>query len=223
MFRIFPGVQWKAEVIPLRKIFSVLLLLTGLFLILWPVLTSRCNSCLQHQALDTYRQAVSRLDKPTCTRLLEAVEAANDAALLAVDSSGIIGSVAVPGLQICLPIYIGTSESALAAGAGLWEGGSLPIGGAGRHMVLSAHRGLPEARMFRNLDQMQPGDTFTVTVLDRVLTYQVVQILEAVPSDVLALLPREGEDLCTLVTCTPYGINSHRLLVQGQRISVPAL
>lgn len=127
--------------------------------------------------------------------------------------------MSIPALEITLPIYIGTSEAVLAKGAGLLEGSSLPAGESGRHTVISAHRGLPEARMFQDLDRLVPGDTFTVTVLDRVLTYQVDRILVVPPSDTSALLPLGGKDLCTLLTCTPYGINSHRLLVQGSRIS----
>jgi len=166
---------------------------------------------------------VALLDNDTRSGLLLAAEAAGDASLLAVDQSGIIGYVTVPALEITLPIYSGTSESSLARGAGLLEGSSLPIGGAGRHTVLSAHRGLPESRLFRNLDRLSPGDTFTVTVLGKELCYQAEQILVVLPWDTSALLPQEGEDLCTLLTCTPYGINSHRLLIRGRRFFVPAL
>lgn len=207
----------------MRKILPVLLLLAGFSLLLWPSLANRWNSQSQHRALEEYRAAVSRLDAEVCTSLLTAAEASNDATLLAVEGSGIIGCVAIPALQITLPIYAGTDEAALSQGAGLLEGSSLPLGGSGRHTVLSAHRGLPESRLFRDLDRLVPGDTFAVTVLDQVLTYQVDQILVTNPSDTALLAPQDGEDLCTLLTCTPYGINSHRLLVRGRRLSAPSV
>ena len=110
----------------------------------------------------------------------------------------------------------------LNSAAGHLEGSSLPVGGESTHCVISAHRGLPSAKLFTNLDKLEPGDTFTVTVLDRVLTYEVFQVLIVEPSEVSALYVMDGEDLCTLVTCTPYGINTHRLLVQGRRIETEA-
>ncbi len=203
----------------MRKYFPVLLLLAGLSLLLWPSLLKRQSCQSQHRALERYRAAVVRLDTEVCASLLAAAEAGNDSSLLVVEDSGIIGCVSIPTLQVTLPIYAGTDESSLAKGAGLLEGSSLPLGASGHHTVLSAHRGLPEARLFRDLDQLETGDLFTVTVLNRVLTYQVDQILIASPEDTSALLPRDGENLCTLLTCTPYGINSHRLLVRGRRLS----
>jgi sortase A len=207
----------------MRRAFPFFLLLAGLILLLLPCIANHRTLQAQHQALNGYRDALSRMDEGTRSSLLIAAEAANDASLLAVDQSGIIGIVAIPALQTTLPIYLGTSETILTKGAGLLEGSSPPIGGCGHHTVLSAHRGLPEARLFRDLDRLVPGDTFTVTVLGQDLTYQVDQILVTLPSDTSALMPREGEDLCTLLTCTPYGINSHRLLVRGKRLPTPAL
>ena len=203
----------------MRKYFPVLLLLAGLSLLLWPSLLKRQSCQSQHRALERYRAAVAQLDTEVCASLLAAAEAGNDPSLLAVEDSGIIGCVSVPALQIMLPIYSGTDEVSLSNGAGLLEGSSLPLGGSGRHTVLSAHRGLPDAQLFQDLDQLEVGDCFTVTVLNQVLTYRVEQILVTTPEDVSALLPRDGEDLCTLLTCTPYGINSHRLLVRGRRLS----
>ena len=117
-----------------------------------------------------------------------------------------------------LPIYHGTDEAVLQVAIGHIEGSSLPVGGAGTHCVISGHRGLPSAKLFTDLDQIQEGDTFLLHILDETLTYQVDQIHIVEPDDVTYLAIEEGQDLCTLVTCTPYGVNSHRLLVRGRRI-----
>ena len=201
----------------MRKPIPALLLLTGLALLLYPVLSCRQSHGRQAEALAGYRQTVSRLGEDACQQLLDAAQTQRDPALLVVDESGIIGSVSIPKLRTELPIYPGTGETQLQMGAGLLEGCSLPLGGAGCHSVLSAHNGLPEARLFTGLEQLVPGDTFTVTVLNRSLTYRIDQIQTVLPRETDALLPREGLDLCTLLTCTPYGINSHRLLVRGCR------
>jgi len=204
----------------MRKFIPVLLLLSGLWLLLYPSLSSYRNSLSQRDLLLGYREAVSRLDASACQRLLEAAQDQNDPTLLAVAENGIIGYVTIPLLQTMLPIYIGTNDAALRRGTGLLEGSSLPLGAAGCHSVLSAHRGLPEARLFRDLDRLTLGDSFTVTVLNRQLSYRVDQIRTVTPQDIVPLLPREGENLCTLLTCTPYGVNSHRLLVRGRLESV---
>ena len=138
--------------------------------------------------------------------------------VLNLGGTGIMGYISIPKLQVELPIYHGTAEPVLQVAVGHLEGTSLPIGGIGNHSVLSAHSGLPRAKLFTDLNKMEIGDTFSITVLDRELTYQVDQILVVEPRDVEALYPVEGRDLCTLITCTPYGINSHRLLVRGQRV-----
>lgn len=202
----------------MRKYCSMLLFLAGILLLLWPGCQSRKTLQQHSRELERYQAAISQLNHDTRSSLLDAADIANDAALLAVGTNEIIGSVAIPALRITLPIYIGTDSETLARGVGLLEGSSVPVGGSGRHTVLSAHRGLPEARMFRDLDRLVPGDIFTITVLGWELTYQVDQILVTLPSDTSALMPRKNEDLCTLLTCTPYGINSHRLLVRGHRI-----
>ena len=202
----------------MRKYFPVLLLLAGLSLLLWPSLLKRQSCQSQHRALERYRAAVARLDTEVCASLLAAAEAGNDPSLLVVEDSGIIGCVSIPTLQITLPIYAGTDEASLAKGAGLLEGSSLPLGASGHHTVLSAHRGLPHAKLFTDLDKMELGDTFILTVLDRTLTYQVDQIKVVRPDEIDDVQIADGEDLCTLLTCTPYGINSHRLLVRGTRI-----
>ena len=128
-----------------------------------------------------------------------------------------MGYIEIPNIDVSLPIYHGTEESVLQVAVGHVEWTSLPVGGESTHCVLSGHRGLPSARLFTNLDKLNVGDTFVLRVLDEVLTYEITQILIVEPSDTEALTVREGEDLCTLVTCTPYGINTHRLLVCGKR------
>ena len=129
-----------------------------------------------------------------------------------------MGYIELPSIDCSLPIYHGTEESVLQIAIGHLEWSSLPVGGESTHCVLSGHRGLPSAKLFTNLDKLQEGDVFLLRVLDEVLTYEVDQILIVEPQEIAALQITEGEDLCTLVTCTPYGINTHRLLVRGHRI-----
>jgi sortase A len=128
-----------------------------------------------------------------------------------------MGYIEIPKISCSLPIYHGTDEAVLQIAVGHIEGTSLPTGGAGTHTVLSGHRGLPSARLFTDLDQMEPDDLFVIRVLDRVMTYMVDQVLIVLPEEMDGLAIDPGEDYCTLVTCTPYGINSHRLLVRGRR------
>ncbi|MER2142620.1 MAG: class C sortase [Eubacteriales bacterium] len=137
--------------------------------------------------------------------------------LLNLTGSGIMGYIEIPKISCSLPIYHGTDEAVLQIAVGHIEGTSLPTGGAGTHTVLSGHRGLPSARLFTDLDQMEPDDLFVIRVMDRVMTYMVDQILIVLPEEMDALSIDPNEDYCTLVTCTPYGINSHRLLVRGHR------
>ena len=129
-----------------------------------------------------------------------------------------MGYIEIESIQVNLPIYHGTEDSVLQIAVGHLDWSSLPVGGAGSHCVMSGHRGLPSAKLFTHLDELVEGDTFVVRVLDEVFTYEVDQILIVEPEDVSALTIEPGNDLCTLVTCTPYGINSHRLLVRGHRI-----
>ena len=139
-------------------------------------------------------------------------------ALLNVSGNGIMGYIEIPKINVSLPIYHGTEESVLQIAVGHIEGSSLPVGGASTHCVLSGHRGLPSATLFSNLDQMDEGDIFLLRILDETLTYEVDQIHIVLPQESDDLTIVNNRDLCTLVTCTPYGINSHRLLVRGTRI-----
>jgi sortase A len=129
-----------------------------------------------------------------------------------------MGYIEIPKIDVTLPVYHGTEESVLQVAIGHLEWTSLPVGGESSHCVVSGHRGLPSAKLFTDLDKMEIGDTFLLYVLDEVLTYEVDQIRIVEPHDTKELLIAEGQDLCTLVTCTPYGINSHRILVRGHRI-----
>lgn len=135
--------------------------------------------------------------------------------------TGMMGHIDIEKISVHLPVYQGTEESALQAGAGWWIGTSMPTGGPGTHCVLTAHTGLVRAKMFTDLDQMEEGDTFSLTVLDRVLIYEVDQILITEPEEIEPLLIVNGEDYCTLYTCYPYGVNTERLLVRGHRIPTP--
>ena len=137
---------------------------------------------------------------------------------LDVNGDGMMGYITIDKIKIQLPIYHGTSDKVLNSAVGHMEGSSLPVGGENTHSVLSAHRGLPSAKLFTNLDKMEIGDIFTITVLDRTITYRVDQIRIVLPGQIDDLYVEKGQDYCTLVTCTPYGINTHRMLVRGTRI-----
>ena len=165
-------------------------------------------------AADDYNRNISEIDFP----LMYCDQVAGYEQVLNLDGSGVMGYIHIPKIKVKLPILHGTSEGVLQKAIGHLQGTSLPTGGAGNHCVLSAHRGLPSARLFTDLDQIKTGDGFSLTVLNRELHYEVDQILTVEPHEVEALYPVEGEDYCTLVTCTPYGVNSHRLLVRGRRI-----
>lgn len=216
----------------------VILLFVGLSVLLYPSVSNWWNSRVQSRAVAVYDEAVAALNEEDYTAYYEAAEAYNEALaeigsasaiantdlvdedywdLLDVTGTGIMGYITIDKINVMLPIYHGTSSSVLSAGAGHLEGSSLPVGGAGTHCVISAHRGLPSALLFTNLDQLEVGDTFTLTVLDQVLTYEVDQITIVLPDEIENLYIEDGADYCTLMTCTPYGINTHRLLVRGVR------
>lgn len=134
-------------------------------------------------------------------------------------SDGIMGCICIPKIHVLLPIYHGAGEAVLAKGAGHLPQSGFPVGGKGNHAVITAHSGYPTAKMFSDLNTLSLGDTFEIHILQEVLVYRVDQILVVLPQDTAALQPEEGADYCTLVTCTPYGINSHRLLVRGVRVA----
>lgn len=220
----------------LSTIFLFLVLVVGLSLLLYPSFSDYWNSLHQSYAIANYDAALENMSEEDYSHLFAVAEDYNkrikqiDYPLmyhaevegyyeaLDVSGTGIIGYINIPLIGVELPIYHGTSEGVLQIAVGHLEGTTLPIGGPGTHAALSAHRGLPSARLFTDLDKLSVGDVFTVTVLDRLMTYQIDQILIVLPNEVDALGVIEGEDHVTLVTCTPYGINSHRMLVRGTRI-----
>lgn len=218
-------------------ILLVAVLLAGLSLLLYPLVADYWNSIHQSQAIATYMDDVTELDDSTYDALWEEAQSYNAALLenrnrffpdeeeqqyygqlLNISENGIMGYIEIPSIDVMLPIYHGTSEEVLQTAIGHIEGSSLPIGGPSTHCVISGHRGLPSARLFTDIDQLSEGDTFTLLVLDETLTYEVDQIRIVEPDDTSLLTIEEGQDLCTLVTCTPYGVNSHRLLVRGHRV-----
>lgn len=215
----------------------ILTLLAGLSLLLYPSVSDYWNSFHQSQAISQYSEKVKNLDKETRKKMWEDAQRYNQRmkgqnkdytlseeekaeyeSMLNVDSNGIMGYIEIPKINCSLSIYHGTNASVLQTAIGHLEWTSLPVGGESTHCVLSGHRGLPSAKLFTNLDKLNEGDIFMLRVMDEVLTYEVDQILIVEPQQVEALRIVEGKDYCTLVTCTPYGINSHRLLVRGHRI-----
>lgn len=221
----------------ITTVILVLLFVIGLSLLLYPALSDYWNSLHQSAAISDYADNVADLSKENYDELWTAAKSYNASlvprfnaflltdeqkeqydSLLNVSGLGIMGYIEIPEINCSLPIYHGTDESVLQIAVGHISWSSLPTGGESTHCVLSGHRGLPSAKLFTNLDKLTEGSTFMLRVLDEVLTYEVDQILTVLPDEVDTLQIVEGEDLCTLVTCTPYGINSHRLLVRGHRI-----
>lgn len=221
----------------LTTILLVVVLIAGLSLLLYPPVSNYWNSLRQTTAITHYDESISKLDTEQYETLWNAAQAYNQALLerdnpymltetlkaeyeqvLDLSGIGVMGYIEIPEIDVSLPIYHGTEESVLQVAVGHIEWSSLPVGGAGSHCVLSGHRGLPSAKLFTNLDKLQVGDMFMLRVLNEVLTYEVDQILIVEPHESGDLQMIDGEDFCTLVTCTPYGINTHRLLVRGHRV-----
>ncbi len=215
----------------------VLILLAGVSLLLYPTVSDYWNSLHQSKAIASYAENVAGLEADKYDELWNAAYDYNTSlvgrensyllsteqeqlydSLLNVSGLGVMGYIEIPEIGCSLPIYHGTEESVLQIAIGHLEWSSLPVGGESSHCVLSGHRGLPSAKLFTNLDKLQKGSIFILRVLDEILTYEVDQILIVEPTDTKSLQIVDGADLCTLVTCTPYGINSHRLLVRGHRI-----
>lgn len=214
--------------------------LVGIGLLLYPTVSNWWNEMHSSKTIDDYQSLVYSLDAEQSEILYQGAAAFNkyivshpdrwhlleeDLAIyektLDVTGTGIMGYLDVPKIGIEMPIYHGTEEEVLQLGVGHMEGSTLPIGGPGTHCVLSGHTGLASAKLFTKLDQMEVGDTFTVSVLNEILTYQVVDIFVKLPEEMEALDIVDGKDYCTLLTCTPYGVNSHRLLVRGERVETP--
>lgn len=223
------------------KIVTILLvavMLAGLSLLLYPTVASWWNKRVQTTVSTDYGQIVNTLSNEDYTALLEEARAYNRdwAAEFSGDmhpgpeqmaryeralntpGTDVMATIEIPQLSVFLAVYHGSSEAVLRAGVGHLEWSALPVGGEGTHCVLSGHRGLPSSRLFTDLPQLMEGDFFILHVLNEMYTYEVDQILIVLPHETEALMPEAGEDLCTLVTCTPYGVNSHRLLVRGHRV-----
>lgn len=224
----------------LPTVILILVFLTGLSLLLYPSVSDYWNSFHQSRAIAAYAENVAELDSNQYNQLwseataynrdllnranpfsLTEAEKARYEQMLDVSGNGIMGYIEIPDINCSLPIYHGTDEGILQVAVGHLPWSSLPVGGESTHCVISGHRGLPSAKLFTNLDQLSEGDIFMLRVLDEVLTYEVDQILIVEPDDVEALKVEKGKDYCTLVTCTPYGINTHRLLVRGHRVENP--
>ena len=218
-------------------IILLLVLIAGLSLLLYPTLSNWWNTMTQSRAVASYVEAVAQIDEEEYTRLWNEAQDYNRSLItrtnkyllseeqkviyeqiLDIGGLGIMGYIEIPSIGVVLPIYHGTDEAVLQVAVGHLEWTSLPIGGESTHCVVSGHRGLPSARLFTDLNKVVEGDVFVLRVLDEVLTYEVDQILIVKPHETEALQIVEGEDLCTLITCTPYGVNSHRLLVRGHRV-----
>ena len=220
-------------------IILILVFFVGLSVMLYPTISDYVNQLHQTRAVANYAADVDKLSDADYTAYFEAADAFNaqiaadpDAlyfpdrfpsyeSTLDVTGTGIMGYITIEKIGVELPIYHGTRDAVLQVAAGHLEGTSRPVGGASTHAVISAHRGLPSAKLFTNLDQLEVGDTFTITVLDRTLTYEVDNISIILPTETDSLKVSKGKDYITLMTCTPYGINTHRLLVRGRRITTP--
>lgn len=223
----------------------ILIMLVGVGIMLYPTFSDWYNSLHQSRAIAEYNKAVDENDSAENERLWEEAKNYNeqlaqkgiDLSLgqkddsdpekqeylktLDVSGTGIMGYINIPSVKIHLPIYHDTTESVLQIAVGHLAGTSLPVGGKSTHSVLTGHTGLPSAKLFTDIDRLKKGDTFEIIVLDHTLTYEVDDIRTVLPSEVSSLQIEQGKDLVTLVTCTPYGINTHRLLVTGHRIPTP--
>ena len=215
----------------------ILILLLGVGIIAYPTFADWWNSMHQSRAIAAYVDKVNEADDAELEAILNAAQAYNAALLrkenpylmteqdkanylsqLDIIDNGVMGYLQIESIGVNLPIYHTTDESVLQVAIGHIDWSSLPVGGESTHCLLSGHRGLPSARLFTDLPNLQPGDRFTITVLRQTLTYQVDQIRTVEPHEVAELTTVSGKDYCTLITCTPYGINTHRLLVRGVRV-----
>ena len=212
-------------------------LLVGIGLLVYPSIANYWNQFHQSRAIMSYSEAVEKMSQEDYDKILESARKYNERIAerglhfvmsdadraayekeINIDGTGIMGYISVPKFHIRVPIYHGTEESVLQHAIGHLEATSLPVGGENTHTQVSGHRGLPSARLFTDLDKIREGDTWTITVLNETYTYECDQIRIVEPEDLSELNIVEGQDLCTLITCTPYGINTHRLLVRGHRV-----
>ena len=215
----------------------LVIMAVGAGLLIYPTFSDWWNSFHQSRAIAAYVESVSKMDTEQHDRLLEEAEEYNRTLIykegrfklsdeerekyrqiLDVTGTGIMGYVDIPSIGVSLPVYHGTDEAVLQTAIGHIEGTSFPVGGAGTHAVVSGHRGLPSAKLFSDLDKLNTGDRFMLQVMDRTLTYEVDQIRIVLPTELQDLAIDPNQDYCTLLTCTPYGINTHRLLVRGHRV-----
>ena len=218
----------------------ILMIVVGLGIILFPLISNQVNEIHYQEVIGTYDDTVTQKTEIENNQMLIKAREYNSSlsstkivdvfqnpvqtnsseylSILNVDDNGMMGYISIPKIDVRIPIYHGTSSDILQKGVGHLEGSSLPVGGESTHAILSAHRGLPSSRLFTDLDQLKEGDIFYIYVLDEVLAYQVDQVLVTEPSETEALKIVDGKDYITLVTCTPYAVNTHRLLVRGERI-----
>lgn len=214
----------------------VFVFFVGVCIFLYPAFSQFWNTKTQSRAVADYQSVIEALTPADYSRMFDEADDYNSRlyelsypltqydqlegyrSTMNITGTGIMGYITIDKLDIELPIYHGTSDAVLSMAVGHVEGSSLPVGGKSTHSVLSAHRGLPNSKLFTDLDKLEEGDVFTITVLNKMFTYQVDQIVVVKPDQVEELYIEDGKDYCTLLTCTPYGINSHRLLVRGTRI-----
>ena len=216
----------------------VLVMLLGLGIMAYPTVSDWWNSFHASRAIASYSNAVENVDKEKLDDMIRAAHEYNEKllkkanpytmtdedlaeynSLLDLSGTGIMGYITIKSIGVYIPVYHGVEESVLQIAIGHLDWTSLPVGGESTHAVVSGHRGLPSAKLFTDLDQMREGDTFTITVLNQMISYEVDQIRIVEPGDISELAIVPGKDYCTLVTCTPYGINTHRLLIRGVRIA----
>ncbi|MCD8378746.1 MAG: class C sortase [Lachnospiraceae bacterium] len=235
----YRGKRQKRKSDRLTTIILVCIFFAGVIILAYPSVSNWWNGQVTTRAVENYEAAIAAMQETDYTSYFEAAQAYNETLakigsaktitspdlvdedywdLLDVSGTGVMGYVTIDKINVQLPIYHGTDAGVLQIAAGHLEGTSLPVGGESTHCVISAHRGLPSALLFTNLDQLEVGDTFTITVLNQVMTYEVDQISIVLPDELENLYIEEGKDYCTLMTCTPYGVNSHRLLVRGVRV-----
>ena len=219
------------------KIVLIVMIFAGLCLILYPTVSDWWNTFHQTRVIASYVETVEGMTEKECEKLLEEAYAYNEKmaeknsgfilsqqeeeaynALLDISGTGVMGYIQIPSIGVNLPVRHGAEADILQTAIGHIPGSSLPVGGESSHCLISGHRGLPSAKLFSDLDRLEEGDIFTLTVLDQTSTYQVDEIRVVLPEEQNGLGVIDGEDYCTLITCTPYGVNSHRLLVRGRRI-----